>query len=580
MTIRNKLLLRLFLVSSIPLIALVIIAYFSVYRTRIESVFELENSVAVQASFRIEKWIKDKAVLLTTTIIAPGIESLDEISDEQQEALLITFLQNDASIEEVAFIDLSGQMRKRFKKGGIEIEPETANFRDAEGFKAAMQGNTFLGEILFEEKAIGLVAPVTNQAKKIIAVFVGAISLKTTQDILQEFKIGESGYLYVVDQEGNMIAHSWQQPDLIGKNFSDNEGISQFLESHSAAKGEYAGILGKKVLGTILPIPNIYWGVGVEWPKSEVMEVVIAIFLQILLISSIVLAAILTAAFIFASQISNPVKAIQEGAKIIGSGNFQYKINIQTKDELEELGRAFNEMTKGLKELSDLKDEMVFIAAHELRSPVTKICWYFSALLEDPAVKLEPDIRNHLEGIYEASQRLNRLIDEILEVARVEGGRIEVKVSPQDISQVIAQVVGEYQRKAQEKNLALVYNFDPGLPKVLADAGKIREIIINLIENAIKCTSAGQIAISHDLKEKGLMTRVSDTGIGMTEEELNHLFEKFFQTKTSKRHEIPGTGLGLFIIKQLLEKMSGSIWAESELGKGTTFCFVLPIAES
>jgi len=336
------------------------------------------------------------------------------------------------------------------------------------------------------------------------------------------------------------------------------------------------GIIGEKVIGATYPLLDFDWGVVVEWPEKEALGIVQTMLSQILQFSLIILIGILAMTFIFAQSISRPMQKIREGVKAISRGRFDYKIKIKTRDELEELSNSFNEMADSLKELSELKDEVVFIAAHELHSPVTLINMYLAMVIEEEFGKLTPETKEALEKTRGAGQRLVDLIDEMLVVAKAKGGRIEIKVSPQDITRAVLAVVADFELKAKEKNIALIYEPRGRVPKVLADSGKLKEILTNLIGNAIKCTFEGEITISHASGDGFLITSVSDTGIGMTKEELGHLFEKFYQTKTTKKRGIKGTGLGLFITKQLVEKMRGQIWAESEEGKGTTFYFSLP----
>ena len=247
---------------------------------------------------------------------------------------------------------------------------------------------------------------------------------------------------------------------------------------------------------------------------------------------------------------------------------------------MEQLGNAFNRMTQGLKRLQELKDEFVFIAAHELRAPTTVIKGYVSMLLEGDGGKLSDITTEYLGQTKKANDRLLKLVEDLLEVARSEAGRIAIELTPLDMREPTKAVMEELKPLANEKQIALVYNPPMQLAQVSGNSDRIKEVLVNLVNNAIKYTqNVGQVQVL--LEEKGgeVVARVQDNGFGMSAEAQKKLFEKFYRVKTDKTQNIQGTGLGLFIVKQLVEKMNGRIWVESEEGKGSTFSFSLPIVK-
>lgn len=251
--------------------------------------------------------------------------------------------------------------------------------------------------------------------------------------------------------------------------------------------------------------------------------------------------------------------------------------------QLEEYAKGLEEKVKErTKELEEaqkkelaLKDEFVFIASHELKTPVTAINGFLEMIFEENPPSA---IKSSLEAIEVASQNLKQLVEDLLEVARSEAGRLEVKTEPLNICIVIDEVSAELLPLSSQKSLKLE-NLCPKAPTmVLADKGKIQEILLNLVGNAIKFTpQKGRVGVSHQTKGKEVIIEVSDTGIGIPEGEQKHIFEKFWRGENAR--QAPGTGLGLFITKMLVEKMGGRIWFESEVGKGSTFHFSLPIVK-
>ena len=236
-------------------------------------------------------------------------------------------------------------------------------------------------------------------------------------------------------------------------------------------------------------------------------------------------------------------------------------------------------MAKGLKRLSELRDEFVFIAAHELRSPVTVIKGYLSMTLEGDAGPISPRVKVFLEKTQSANNRLTQLVADLLEVARSEAGRIVIETTPLTIEEPTRATLGELKLLAGEKSISLDYTASENLPNVLGDSDRIKEILVNLVGNAIKYTQkGGKIHVFHEIDGGNLITHIQDNGFGIAKKDQKKIFQKFYRVQTEKTKDTTGTGLGLFIVKQLAEKMNGAVWFVSEKGKGSTFSFSLPLA--
>jgi signal transduction histidine kinase len=229
------------------------------------------------------------------------------------------------------------------------------------------------------------------------------------------------------------------------------------------------------------------------------------------------------------------------------------------------------------------KDEFFSIASHELRTPLTAIKGNASMILEHYKEKLDPpDFKEMIDDIHESSLRLINIVNDFLNVSRLEQNRLEFKLEEADIAQLIKDAVKEYQVTGSRNKLYL--NFDEpkfDIPKVIMDMDRMRQVIINLIGNAIKFTKEGGVTISLEVKDKEIYVNVSDTGMGIPLANQSLLFHKFQQAGSSilTRDTAHGTGLGLYISKLMLEGMGGKIWLEKSVeGKGSTFTFSIPIA--
>lgn len=240
---------------------------------------------------------------------------------------------------------------------------------------------------------------------------------------------------------------------------------------------------------------------------------------------------------------------------------------------------TFHDITKE-QELEEMKLDFVSMAAHELRTPLTAIRGYASLLEAQNAKDLDPTGKELIKRLVVSSENLGNLIDNLLSVARIERNIFGVEARPVDLTNTIKGVVDGLKQQAntQNKKLSLVMPHD--LPVVLADAFRIGQVLLNLVANALNYTKEGAtITVSAEKKDNLLQVSVADTGQGIPKEAISKLFIKFFRVSGSLKQGSKGTGLGLFISKSIIEMHNGKIWVESEVGKGTTFTFVLPIAK-
>ena len=226
---------------------------------------------------------------------------------------------------------------------------------------------------------------------------------------------------------------------------------------------------------------------------------------------------------------------------------------------------------KKIKEVDQMKDEFISIASHELRTPLTAIKGYLSLILEGTYGKIESkEMKEGINRAITASKRLEVLVEDLLNVSRIEQGRLDVKNEKIELKPIIQEVVSQLKITADEKKLLLEY-LEPkeSLPLVLADPERLKQALINLIGNSIKYTEKGNVKITTTTKDNKLEIKIVDTGIGMSAEEQKHLFEKFHRVQNEKTAKIIGTGLGLWITKQIIELMNGKIYLESMKDVGT-----------
>jgi signal transduction histidine kinase/DNA-binding response OmpR family regulator/HAMP domain-containing protein len=251
------------------------------------------------------------------------------------------------------------------------------------------------------------------------------------------------------------------------------------------------------------------------------------------------------------------------------------------------------DVTQG-KQIDQMKTDFLSTVSHELRTPLTSVLGFAKLIqkkLEEvilPIVPMEErktarsvqQVRDNLHIIVSEGERLTSLINDVLDIAKIEAGKVEWHMAPVAIAELVNQAVAATSVLAQNSNLRVVQDIVPDLPLVMVDRDRIIQVLINLLSNAIKFTDAGCVTCQVEQAQEMIVVRVTDTGMGLAPEDIEVVFEKFKQVGEVMTNKPKGTGLGLPICKQIIEHHTGRIWAESELGQGSTFCFTVPIVLS
>ncbi|MBU1110592.1 HAMP domain-containing protein [Patescibacteria group bacterium] len=250
----------------------------------------------------------------------------------------------------------------------------------------------------------------------------------------------------------------------------------------------------------------------------------------------------------------------------------------------EEIGKSgfiatIHDITKE-QSLEEMKIDFVSIASHELRTPITSILGYLSILQEEASKRLNAEQKEFIGRALISAQRLEALMENLLSVSRVEKGQLNIKLEPTDWNQLISEGLEDFREQIKHSGIELKTSLQKELPPVLVDKLRIREVIHNLIGNAINYTAKGQIMVSTypAADKKYVITSIQDSGQGIAKEHLSHLFTKFYRVSGILEQGSKGTGLGLYISRAIVEAHHGKIWVESELGKGSTFYFSVPIS--
>lgn len=245
--------------------------------------------------------------------------------------------------------------------------------------------------------------------------------------------------------------------------------------------------------------------------------------------------------------------------------------------ELEKMNRELQEANRRILEADQLKSEFLANMSHELRTPLNSIIGFSRVLLKGIDGPLTYLQRTDITSIHESGKHLLEIINDLLDLSKIEAKKMALNKEDVNIYEVLDNILSTYSILAKEKNLDLIVDLDEALPTVFGDHTRIRQIILNVLSNAIKFTEQGSVTLKVKNRGTELFFSVKDTGIGIKEEDAPKVFEKFRQVNGSAARKAGGTGLGMPIAKEFVEMHGGQIWFESVLGKGTTFYFTLPV---
>lgn len=273
-------------------------------------------------------------------------------------------------------------------------------------------------------------------------------------------------------------------------------------------------------------------------------------------------------------RILSPVKELRSAAQRLGKGDFSQRVDIKDNSEIGELASTFNSMAGNLQRDEQLRQHMVSDIAHELRSPLTNVRGYLEAIKDGV---LKPDTST-ITSIYDETILLSRLVNDLQELSLAEAGELKLYRQPEDLAELIRQSINALQAKAIEKGLELSFDIPGALPQVNIDFLRIKQVLLNLIENSLSHTpTGGTINVSACPGPDYVEISVSDTGEGIPAEEISNIFERFHRVDKSRSRSTGGSGLGLAIARYLVEEHGGKIQVQSELGRGAKFCFTIPL---
>ncbi len=407
-------------------------------------------------------------------------------------------------------------------------------------------------------------------------------SWSSVQSILTGLLRSSSERLLVANNSGLLVGDS--ENDWLGKNTSDvgltsgtfimssgqSVGTLYILtDGMGSGRGFMGGRGGSSSVTTTTPEQTFLSGINKSLIIAGLIAAVVALLLGLFL----------------TRQILKPIGVLTDGAKHIAAGDLKYRAAVKSQDEIGILAQSFNSMASSLELGEEARRQLNADIAHELRTPLTIIEGTVDGILDGVFIA----DKEHLNTIKGQTALLTRLISDLRDLSLIESGQLKLEFQLVDLADLIHRKITQIDTAAREKSIRLNLNLPDGLPKVFADPTRMEQVLSNLLTNAVRHTPQGGTITSTVVNKAGgiadrvsghhLLVSVQDTGEGISTENLPHIFERFYRVDSARSRTEGGIGLGLAIVKQIVEAHNGLVWAESNIGMGSTFYIALPVKE-
>ena len=485
---------------------------------------------------------------------------------------------------------------------------------DPQAFGDARTGQPSFGSVIFSER--------DNRPHMTIAIAEHApgrgvieadVDLRSVVDAIARAKIGAVGYAYAVDAQGTLIAHPDKDLVLAHTSFATLPQVGAALTGAESARADVVTSgrdpVGREVLSAYQRVDPPGWWVFVEEPLSEAFAPIESAIWRTALLLVVFLLVAITTSVLLARNLVRPIESIQVAAASIGSGALDQRIEISSRDELGALAEEFNRMaarlqeshagleqqvqertreltialarldeqTRELEAASRHKSEFLANMSHELRTPLNAISGFSQVLRRQLYGEINDKQAEYLDDILASARHLQSLIDDVLDLSKVEAGQIELQVAPFSLPPALERGVVSVRDRATTGGVRISLSSDPGIDTVIGDERRVSQVVLNLLSNAVKFTpDGGTVDVAASRFDGEVRVSVSDSGPGIAPEDQVRIFEEFQQAAAGKEQR-EGTGLGLALSKRLVELHGGRIWVESEPGKGSRFVFTLPV---
>ncbi len=586
--------------------------YFS-YQDSQRAVTSLEVDKASAAAVSIQQFVDQ---------IVGDIQSVSKVDAPDGTDRLQSFkslLVRQTLISQLTYLDASG--RDCVRAYSLQSEVDQIDAIGCQGdrshspeFVCARAGGQYFGAVAFDATDDRPHMTISiAEATPGAGVIVADVDLRTVLDVLDRAKFGNAGYAYAVDSAGEPIA----DPDInLVLRHTSFAGLPQVHAALAGSAGGSDGVVadgrdhnGGQVLSAFQRVDPVGWWVFVEEPLTEAYAPIAAAIWRTAALLVVFLILAVVTSILLARNLVRPIESMRAAAAGIGSGALDQRIEISSRDELGALAEEFNRMaaqleasyaslerkvqertqelagalaeldvkSRELEAASHHKSEFLANMSHELRTPLNAISGFSQVLRKGLFGEINEKQAEYLDDILASARHLLSLIDDVLDLAKVEAGQIELHKAPFSLPEALERGVVIVRDRAMKGGVQISTTVGPGVDTVVGDERRITQVLFNLLSNAVKFTpSGGEVDVSASRLDGAVHVSVRDTGPGIAPEDQQRIFEEFQQAELGKAQR-EGTGLGLALSKRLIELHEGRLWVESQPGDGSTFTFTLPL---
>jgi len=517
-------------------------------------------------------------LLLTYTPLGPLVRAVARLGLSVHFKLLAAFLLVALLVAAMGAMSLEtiSTMSKQ-SEAMHHAHQRVTSARQAQHALAMQMNYTAMALILRDEPTIGSILRENNRLNSALAQIDDAAP-REERDVIRRIRIAQGEVMATVADVANLVRDGKidEAMQLQLKNgfplFQQVEGLVE-----QVVRIEEEGMAGERV-ATIRANRRAFY------------------FMGGFVLASLLLALLL--GFVISWSFILPVRQAERVLGRIAKGDFSTTVTVDNRDEFGALAARMNNMSAELRRLyeeereaarqlealnsqlaraSQAKSEFLANMSHELRTPMNAILGFTEMILDDIYGEVSPEVRGPIQDVRTCGQQLLRLINDVLDLSKIEAGRMELSLTDYSVQEVVETARTSLRSLAEEKGLKFTANVQSDIPLAFGDGKRITQCLTNLVGNALKFTKQGGVEIGARLEGDMVVYSVTDTGIGIPGDQLDHIFGEFRQVDSSISREFGGTGLGLSITKTFVELHGGRIWVESEPGRGSTFRFAIPL---
>jgi signal transduction histidine kinase len=602
------------LLVAVPVLCTSVYLLSSSYRDNKRALIRLQQEKAKSVAVTIERYFADR----TTRMKAIDVQYL---SFTARGSALQPLLEDHATT--AFYVDSTGRKTLASAGGGLTVVK--GNFSHDRSVKQAFAAGVYFGPVyaprLLSNPGARSMEVVVRESERVVGSPEGrpvagtgvvgeTLDLSVIQDLVRQTRLGTSGYVYAIDARGVPIAHP-NSAAFTNRSLALPQ-VTRALASSQSGSTVGRNFRGQKVLSTWATVGPVGWKVFVEQPESAAFAPVRGKIWRTALLLAAFLAVGVGLSVLLARRLVRPVKQIRTAAARIGAGAYDERIELRRRDELgglaeelngmaaslqasvqslerkveertQELQRALAELSRKGRQLevaSEHKSHFLANMSHELRTPLNAIIGFSQVLRQRMFGPINEKQEEYLDDILSSGNHLLSLINDVLDLSKVEAGQVELEVASFSLREALERGVVMVREPATKHDVRLSLELAPGIDLVEGDERRLRQVIFNLLSNAVKFTpEGGEVVVATASRDHEVLISVTDTGPGIPLDDHERIFEEFQQTNVGVQQR-EGTGLGLALSKRFVELHGGRIWVESEPGHGSRFVFTLPAKEA